>query len=136
MGTRGRPSAASRDIAVLAPAEITERQRPPHDLTDEETEVWVAVVSAEPADWFTVSTRPLLAQYCRHAVHARRIAEMIERVLSRKTIDVDDYDQLLRMQERESRMMTSLATKMRLTQQSTTNHRGNKRLTLDRKPWE
>lgn len=134
MGARGRKSSA--DIAVLAPAEITERQRPPHDLNDEETEVWVAVVTAEPADWFTVSTRPLLAQYCHHVVHARRVAELIERVLSGKSLDVDDYDQMLRMQERETRAIMMLATRMRLTQQSVTNHRGHRKLTLGRKPWE
>jgi hypothetical protein len=38
------------------------------------------------------------------------------------------------MQERESRAIASLATKMRITQQATTNHRGNK--IESKKPWE
>jgi hypothetical protein len=40
------------------------------------------------------------------------------------------------MQERESRAIAMLATKMRIAQQSTTNHRGNKRPSAARKPWE
>ena len=42
---------------------------------------------------------------------------------------------LLKMQQRESVVVALLATKMRLSQQSTTNHRGNKRPTAT-KPWE
>lgn len=121
---------------VAAPIERVERQKPPHDLTDEEIEVWSAVVSTEPADWFSPSTVPLLAQYCRHVVHARRIAELIERATGDKDLAVTDYDRLLKMQERESRAIASLATKMRISQQATTNHRGNKRPSAARKPWE
>lgn len=136
MGKRGRKSAASLLIAGPKPVEIVERQKAPHDLTDEECEIWVAVVSAEPADWFSPSTAPILAQYCRHVVHARRIAELLERATSDRDLTVTDYDRLLKMQERESRAIASLATKMRVTQQSTTNHRGNKRPNVSRKPWE
>jgi hypothetical protein len=47
---------------------------------------------------------------------------------------VKSFDRLQKMQERESRAIASLATKMRVSQQSTTNHRGNK--IEGRKPWE
>jgi len=119
-----------------SPIEITERQRAPHDLNDEETEVWTEVVSSEAADWFTVATRPLLAQYCRHVVQSRRVAELLERALSDKNLEIRDYNQLLKMQDRESRAISMLATKMRVSPQSTTNHRGNRQKTLVRKPWE
>src|SRR4051794_40539428 len=124
MAKRGRPSAASLAIAVR-PIEIVERQRPPHDLSDEETEIWAAVVNTEPADWFSPSTVPLLAQYCRHVVQSRRVAELIERATGDRELSIVDYDRLLKMQERESRAVATLATKMRISQQSTTNHRGN-----------
>jgi hypothetical protein len=136
MGTRGRTSAASLSIAPPAPIEIVDRQKPPHDLTDEEVEVWAAVVSTEPADWFSPSTVPLLAQYCRHVVHAKRIAELIERATSDPDLAISAYDRMLKMQDRESRAIASLATKMRISQQSTTNHRGNKVKTASRKPWD
>jgi hypothetical protein len=145
MKQRGRKSAAALEIAPLATAvlERVERQKPPHDLQDEEVEVWAAVVGAEPADWFSPSTVPILAQYCRHVVHARRVAELIEKATSdlhpetkQPSLTVSDYDRLLKMQERESRAIATLATKMRISQQATTNHRGNKAPKATRKPWE
>lgn len=137
MKQRGRPSAAA--IAVMSRATVldrVERQRPPHDLTDEEVVVWVSVTESQPADWFSPSTVPLLAQYCRHAIHARRVAELIERATSDPDLAVSDYDRLLKMQERESRAIASMATKMRISQQSVTNHRGNSKPGAARKPWE
>lgn len=136
MGNRGRRSAASLEVALPTTLDAVPRQKPPHDLTDEETELWVAVVNSESADWFTPSTAPLLAQYCRHSIHARRIAELLERATSDPELALRDYSRLLKMQERESRSMAMLATKMRLSQQSTTNHRGNKKPSASRKPWE
>jgi hypothetical protein len=40
------------------------------------------------------------------------------------------------MQEREGRAISSLAGRMRISQQSTMNHRGNKKPTQARKLWE
>jgi hypothetical protein len=138
MGSRGRKTLEDLTVTptVADVLEISERQRPPHELSDEEAETWTAIVASEPADCFTVATRPLLAQYCHHVVHARRIAHLIAQTASTPNFDRDGYERLLRMQERESRVMATLATKMRLTQQSTRTHRGNKRMSLARKPWE
>lgn len=133
---RGRKSAASLEVATISAVDTPPRQRPPHELTDEETEVWAAVVSSEAADWFTPATVPLLAQYCRHVVQAKRVAELIERATGDPQLDFRDYDKLLAMQERESRAIASLATKLRVAQQSTTNHRGNRKPSQARKPWE
>ena len=136
MGTRGRPSIASLTISKPAVLEIVERQRPPHDLSDEEVEIWAAVVNTEPADWFTPSTVPLLAQYCRHVIQARHVAELIEKATSDPELSIRDYDRLLAMQDRESKGILNAATKMRIAQQSLTNHRGNKQPRTVRKPWE
>lgn len=143
MGTRGRKSSAALEISSPGRLETIQRQRPPHHLTDEEVEVWHSVVNSESADWFTPSNAPMLAQYCRHVVTAHRIAELIERATSdidpktkKPTLKVSAYDRLLKMQERESRCIASLATKMRISQQATTNHRGNKKPSASSKPWE
>jgi hypothetical protein len=133
---RGRVSSAALAIAPVMPIERVERQKPPHDLTDEEVEVWSAVVNAEPADWFSPSTAPMLAQYCRHVIGTRRIAELIEKATADPKLSIIDYDRLLHMQERESRTVAMLATKMRISQQATTNHRGNKKPSAVKKPWE
>lgn len=135
MGNRGRQSAASMTV-VSSPIEVVPRQRAPHDLTDEETEVWASVVNTEAADWFSPSTVPLLAQYCRHVVSSRRIAELIEKATSDPELSIVDYNRLLKMQRSESEAIAMLATKMRIAQQSTTNHRGNKTSSAARKPWE
>jgi hypothetical protein len=108
-----------------------ERAKPPHDLTDEEIVEWVRVVDAEPADHFTPSTLPLLTQYCRHIVSARQAREWRERAEN-----IADLDKCLAMQDRESRALAMLATKMRLSQQSTTNHRGNKIKKPIKKLWD
>ncbi len=133
---RGRQSGASLMVSDLRESiQVVERQKPSHDLTDEEVEVWHAVVSTVPADWFDRGTAPLLSQYCRHVVQARRLAELIEKATSDADLQITDYDRLLKMQQRESGAICSLATKMRISQQSTTNHRGNK-TEENRKPWE
>jgi hypothetical protein len=134
---------------VPAALKQTPRQRPPAELTREQAAVWNAIVRAEPADWFSASTRPVLVQYCRHIVAARRAAEMIKAleasITTMSAVDganplaitlsaAEEFDRLLKMQERESRVIASLATKMRITQQATTNHRGNK--IESKKPWE
>lgn len=140
---RGRKSAASMEVAAASPLQVIDRPKCPHDLTDEEAEVWFTVVNRLPADWFPAETHPLLVQYCRATVQARRVAELIERATSdldpetgEPTLTVSAYDRLLKMQARQSATLATLATKMRLSQQSTTNHRGNKKQVSPTKPWE
>lgn len=141
MGTRGRASTAA--LIIAKPLDSVERQPAPHDLTDEETEIWAAVVNAEPADWLSPSSVPLLVQYCRHSIAARKIAELIEKGASdldpetkQPTMSIKDYDRLLGMQERESRAIATLAQKLRISPHSQTNHRGNKIAKAVKKPWE
>lgn len=118
MGARGPKPAAYYDVPA---ANITAVERPdaPYDLTDEQADEWRAVVNRLPADWFTRETWPLLAQYCRHVVSARHVSELIRKLEAAPDgFDVDEYDKLLKMQEREGRALSSLATRMRLSQQS------------------
>lgn len=49
--------------------------------------------------------------------------------------DIEEYDRLLKMQEREGRAMSSLATRMRITQQ-TTYDKSKKKPVTGKKPWE
>lgn len=134
MGTRGRVSAAA--LAVQAPEQVEKVQRPdaPYDLTDEQTEEWWAVVNRLPADWFPRETHALLSQYCRHVVAARRLAQLVAAEEAGE-LELDRYDQLLRMQEREGRALSSLATRLRITQQATLSAKAKKPMQV-RKPWE
>src|SRR4051812_32158172 len=114
-GQRGRRSAGSLTVVPLG--EVVPRQRAPAELTRDEVRVWDGIVAAEPADWFSGSTRPILAQYCRHIIAARRVAGMIEtlhtgveakavaehsEVMTMMLAATKALDRLQRMQERES----------------------------------
>lgn len=129
MRTRGRVSANALEI-VANPLEIVERQRPPIDLTPEQCEVWAAVVNCQPADWFTPANSYLLVQYCREISEANFIAGKIEATKADEGSTLVDYLLLRQAQEKQSRVIESLATKMRISQQATTNHRGNKQATV------
>jgi hypothetical protein len=61
-------------------------RRPGHDFADKETEVWIAVVNTESADWFSPSSAAAVAHYCRHCVAARRIAAIARQALDKRVI--------------------------------------------------
>jgi len=134
MGKRGRVSGA--ELAVVHSDVVSiERAVAPDDLNDEQRAEWQAVVNRLPADWFPRETHSLLAQYCRHVVAARRVAQLIGNAESGEAFDVDEYDKLLKMQEREGRAISSLATRMRITQQATYDPKRKKGSQV-KKPWE
>ena len=137
MGKRGRESSAAAELAHFA-APLTAVARPdaPYDLTDEAAEEWRAVVNRMPADWFPRETWPLLAQYCRHVVAARRVAKLVEAIEREPQFDIVAYDRALKMQEREGRAVSSLATRMRVSQQATYDKSKKKGGAFSQKPWE
>jgi hypothetical protein len=119
MGQRGRKSVTSLDV-VRSIGTIV-RPDPMIGLTVEQSNEWIDVVNRMPADWFPRETHSILAQYCRHVVSAKRVDDLIESLINGKIPSDNflcDYDRLLKMQEREGRAMSALATRMRLTQQA------------------
>ena len=137
MKTRGRDSAASQEIAAIAPVTSLQRPDAPYDLTDEQSAEWWAVVNRMPADWFPRETHGLLTQYCRHVVSARRVAQLITKCEKAKPFNVDEYGKLLAMQEREGRALSSLATRMRISQQGSYDAKKTKgNSSIESQPWE
>jgi len=130
--------------------ETIRRPDPPIELTEDEGEVWRVVVNRLPADWFPAETLPMLAQYCRHTVASRRVAAMISSLDEECAKAVKDgaaqgevvlgsakaLDRLLKMQERESRCLASLATKMRISQQTQYDKSRKRGAVAPKKPWE
>lgn len=116
MGVRGPRSQSAIAVPVVG---TVERPDAPYDLTDEQTAEWWAIVNRMPADWFPKETHPLLAQYCRHIVRARRLAQLIDAAEKGEQLDVKEYRDLLRSEEEQSRALSTLATKMRISQQTT-----------------
>lgn len=108
----------------------TERPAPPLDLTEAESDVWVEVVDSLPADWWSGANLPLLAQYCRHVVGARRVAMLIDQAYAAAggddapVLDLDRLAKLTAMQAQHSARLKALAASMRLAQQSSYSARG------------
>ena len=128
----------SLEIAGLSVDFVPEKPAPLPDMTREQRDEWIAIVDRMDEDWFPRESHQLLAQYCRHACEARRISGII----TAHTLDpavtetwLKQYDRLLKIQEREGRAMSSLATRLRITQQSTIDKRRDKPLEPDA-PWE
>lgn len=134
MEKRGRKSTA--ELSVVPNVFDLERLEAPPELSDEMLGEWNAIVDQMAGDWFSRENQSLLVQYCRHVVAARRISQLIEECELDKEFDVDLYDKLLKMQDRESREISSLATRMRLTQQAkyTTKRAGTKKNNTPKKP--
>lgn len=118
MGRRGPKSMADLMIAD-SPAGIINRPDAPYDLTDEEADEWRAVVASMPADHFARSHYPILAQYCRHVIASRRIAQLDERCCkNKKEFSIIEYKELRKMMATESLAIMRLARSMRLTHQA------------------
>ena len=89
--------------------------------------MWRAIVSTKPPEWFSADTYPLLVAYCRTTIRARVVAKMIEDAV--KQIGEGPgvagvYEKLFDMEGKLSRTLCTLATKMRLSQQSKYGARG------------
>lgn len=135
MGIRGRTSAAELSVIEGGAVVSVRRPEPPAELTEEQGEEWRAVVGRLPAEWFPRETHGMLAQYCRHVVAARHVAQIIASVEADSGLDVEAYDRLLKMQEREGRAISSLATRMRISQQATFD-KAKKKPLVGRRPWK
>ena len=138
MKQRGKKSAEA--VAVQGAVAVMSRPDAPLDLSPEESDVWCEVVDAMPADWFPRETWPLLKQYCRHTVTARRVAQLIDQASAREDLDIAEMKELLAMQAKETSSLKAMAASMRLSQQASYSARGaggekSRRSTVKR-PWE
>ena len=118
MGQRGRTSGAA--LSVVAGTAIDGRPPAPSDLTEFQREVWDRTVANEAADVFrTAALQQLLKEYVRHVESAHRVTGMIA-LLEKPgaAVDLDEYEKLLRMRDRETKALADKATKLRLTNQS------------------
>jgi phage terminase small subunit len=113
-----RKSAESLSVITNLPGQ---RAEVPERLTGEAADIWREIVASKPHDWFTSDTCHLLEAYC-HAVVAHRLVSVGVAAYTEKQMaepkGVAVYDQLTKMQERQARVMATIATKLRLTQQS------------------
>ena len=140
MGTRGKQSSAALELSGLAQQiEVVRRPDAPLDLTPEEADVWGETVDALPADWFARESWPLLKQWCRHTITARRVSQMIDAESARDELNIGALKELLGMQAKETAALKALAASMRLSQQASYSARGaggeKSRRSAMPKPW-
>ena len=141
MVKRGRKSAAELSIVALNP--IT-RPDPPGDITASQKKIWKSVVDGEPIDFFqTAALQDMLKNLVRHQDTANRVSGVVEE-FDIGWIKSDDgekkFANLLRLRDREASAASSLATKLRVTNQSryTPKAAGTaaRNETKLKKPWE
>lgn len=141
MRKRGPKSTA--DLTVVH-GSFGGRPEAPSELTDRQAEIWRETVGSEPADFFdTAALRAILADYCRHRESGEQVSQVIGTFKPewlKNEEGAKRYKSLLQMRELETRAATSLATKLRLTNQarytpqaaSTASRNASRGL----KPWE
>jgi hypothetical protein len=130
---RGRKSAASLSI-VSAVNRGLQRPQPSSEMSPEEKTVWRETTEALRPDWFKPESLPLLRAYCWHVTMERRLAAVL-RKFDEKT-NLAEFDRLTTLYLRESAALVRLATKLRLTIQSSASARRTKHVSGLPKPWE
>jgi len=120
---RGRVSAAALTVVGgVGGVRLSKKLAPPDELNAAEAKEWTSIVDRMPADWFGRETVPMLVQYVRHITRARKLNATIsalEPLLGEKTFNYRVYMALVRAEANQSRVISTLATKMRISQQST-----------------
>lgn len=116
METRGEKSQERKLAAVitLPPPEC----RPPEGMTAEQGRIWTEIVASKPPGWFGKDSAALLESYCIAITRRRMITAKIEVQSALKRPNIDKLAQLLELERRQTATISSLSTKMRLSQQS------------------
>jgi hypothetical protein len=147
---RGRKSAA--ELSITAPLQIVPRPDPPDadNLADDEIAEWWSVINRLPADHFPRESHALLAAYTRHITSARRLSESIWVIEHHLTAEVASGElspveaayesvaalgKLLRLRDAEVRAASSLATRLRITQQAASRPKSAPPVRVGPVPW-
>jgi hypothetical protein len=111
MAQRGRQSTEARLSVVQFTAPLPE---PPECLSVSEAKIFSETAAAMPAGWFRADSMPLLIEFARAVDACNKLAAMRDA----PGMSVRDLSVLLGTHEKQARLVVTLATKMRLTQQS------------------
>ena len=114
---RGRKTAADGRAVVGIP----KRLDPPKHLTKEEKVVWREIVASVPAGHIDKSNAQLLEEYVVQILASRQARQLIYGLP--KDCSVKEFAEAVKVQDGISSRIASLATKMRLAQQSTVDRR-------------
>jgi hypothetical protein len=119
MTQRGRKG--MDELAIAPPADgIPNRPEPPVTLDEAQADLWRSIVEQKPAGWFDSASIPLLAAYCRAVTTCDAVAREINK-LGKRCLKEETFARvakLKKLDEAQAKLMATLATKLRLTQQS------------------
>jgi phage terminase small subunit len=110
-------SAASLEVFQGGRGQLPEA---PAFLTSSQSEIWRAVVSTKPFDWFAADSFPVLTAYCRAVDMDNEISAAIDAFDRSMTVGegLKHWKSLIKMQREQQAHVATLATKLRLTPQS------------------
>ncbi|WP_157958567.1 hypothetical protein [Salinicola sp. CPA57] len=145
MGARGPKSKNELSLIDNSTTQIQQRIAPPADLTKNEQSIFQDLVNQLPASWFNKTHISMMCQYCRHVSTSQMIAYQLQQLTAQQLLNEEGltrFDKLSKMQERETRAITTLMRSMRLTHQATYDHKTSHTAkhaagqAIDKKPWE
>jgi hypothetical protein len=117
---------------------------PPADLSEAQAEIWRAVIASEPPGYFDgAGARGMLADYCQRRDTAATLGRVINDFRPewlRSEEGSKRYRRLAKMRDLEMRAVSSLATKLKLTNQTRWSSRTAatkaRNFTATPKPWD
>lgn len=142
MGRRG-PTPGHQTIRPL-PGREERRAPPPEGMTEAQTTLWRAVVETEPQALFdSAARRHLLRLYVEHATFRADLQGLIDKTPVEAVADPEKasaFEAMLRLRDRETKQLVSLATRLRLTNQARYTAAAAateaRNMPGGRKPWE
>ena len=136
------PRRSMEAMAVLPAPVVAVYPAPPAGLSKRAQEIFRSIVHSRPADYFDPCGLLMLASLARHAESDEVISREIEAELSREEPSDDRLVALARMRSVETSAMSSLATRLRLSNQARLTPTA-RRMAAERgaaagkaKPWE
>ena len=121
----------AKDLEIQASRPLLpgqERYGPPEGLDPKAAELWSEFMDSMPAGWFGRETFPILKMLCRHIVSQEKLATKVDKMVD-EMIDLSAPDDLKEMRllttllERQTRIVATLATQLRLTPKSRGEYR-------------
>jgi hypothetical protein len=143
MAKPGRKSDAELSVITKMPNAL-QRPSAPEYMTERQKQIWNDVVESEPVEWFqSAATQGMLHDFCCHRESVEQISEALSAFKAewlKSNEGAKRYSDLTKMRASETKAAASLATKMRLTNQSryTPQAAGtaSRNMTKLPKPWE
>lgn len=109
----------------------SDRIQAPDDFSEDEKEIWNRVVNSFHSTYFDKSQHDLMAQYVKHVNIFNIISrDMAEHIANKDNTDEKQYFEMLKgfvnMLNIQTKAVGLVATKLRITNNSLSNHDGNK----------